>query len=355
MPTPRPQRTTLADLAQALGVSRTTVSNAYNHPDQLSPALRKKILAEAARRGYSGPDPMARSLRQGRTESVGVVLTEHLSYAFEDVASVDFMAGLAESSLGTDLTLTMIPVGPEMPGRNRSELIARAAVDGYIVYSVADDDPNLVSVRERHLPTVICGQPKNVPDLPFVGIDDYQAIQPAARALIDAGHRKIGILAIRVDTGMSSGFVDRASLEAATLHIQRDRIQGCLDVFAEAGVQDVPIVTRRINDPANARAAAAELLEAHPDLTAVACTTDSMAFGVLTYAREHGLRVPEDLAITGFDGTAPALAAGLTTIIQPNRRKGAVVGKMLAGLLRGEEPQSRHVLLPTTFHAGQTV
>lgn len=355
MASSRSQRTTLADLARALGVSRTTVSNAYNHPDQLSPALRKEILAEADRRGYSGPHPMARSLRHGRADSVGVVLTEHLSYAFDDVASVDFMAGLAESSLGTDLTLTMIPVGPEMPGRDRSELIARAAVDGYIVYSVAEDDPNLTSVRETHLPVVICGQPKNISDLPFVGIDDYQAIKPAAEALIAAGHRRIGILAIRVDTGMSSGFIDHVGLQGASLHIQRDRIQGCLDVFAAAGIADVPIVTRRINDPANARSAAAELLETHPELTAVACMTDSMAFGVLAYARERGLRVPEDLAVTGFDGTAPALAAGLTTIIQPNRRKGAVVGKTLAGLLRGEPPKEQRILLPTTFHAGQTV
>ncbi|WP_394284852.1 LacI family DNA-binding transcriptional regulator, partial [Corynebacterium sp.] len=106
-----PRKSTLASLAADLGVSRTTVSNAYNHPDQLSPALRTKILAAAEARGYPGPDPAARSLRTRRVGSIGVLLTEHLSYAFEDHASVDFLAGLAESSYGTENSLTLVPVG----------------------------------------------------------------------------------------------------------------------------------------------------------------------------------------------------------------------------------------------------
>ena len=85
-----PVRKTLASLAAELGVSRTTVSNAYNRPDQLSPELRERILTAARAHGYSGPDPMARSLRTRRVGSIGVVLTEDLSYAFEDAASVDF-------------------------------------------------------------------------------------------------------------------------------------------------------------------------------------------------------------------------------------------------------------------------
>lgn len=84
------QRTSLASLAQELGVSRTTVSNAYNHPEQLSTQLREQILATAERLGYPGPDPTARSLRTRRVGSVGVLFTDHLSYAFEDLASVDF-------------------------------------------------------------------------------------------------------------------------------------------------------------------------------------------------------------------------------------------------------------------------
>src|SRR5690349_24370752 len=85
---------TLASLAAELGVSRTTVSNAYNRPDQLSPQLRNKVLETARRLGYPGPDPMARSLRTRKTGAVGVLLTEQLSYAFRDPAAVTLLEGL---------------------------------------------------------------------------------------------------------------------------------------------------------------------------------------------------------------------------------------------------------------------
>ena len=160
----------LASLAAELGVSRTTVSNAFNHPDQLSKPLRAKILAAAQAHGYAGPDPMARSLRTQRTGAVGVVLTEELPFAFEDRASVDFLAGLAQIR---GYSLTLIP----QDGR-----VHDAIVDGIVVYSVPDNDPQLHEARQRGLPLVVCDQPKDT-GVPFVGIDDYAAIQPAAQAL----------------------------------------------------------------------------------------------------------------------------------------------------------------------------
>src|SRR3954466_4847023 len=89
---PRP---TLATIAAALGVSRMTVSNAFNRPDQLSPALRAKVLAKARELGYAGPDPVARTLSRGRTGSVGVVLDAPLTLAFSDPAAVQMLLGVA--------------------------------------------------------------------------------------------------------------------------------------------------------------------------------------------------------------------------------------------------------------------
>src|SRR5699024_8779711 len=109
----RPQQTgTLASLAAKLGVSRTTVSNAYNRPEQLSAERRQRILDTAEKMGYPGPDPMARSLRTRHAGSIGVLLTDHLSYAFEDMASVDFLAGMAEAAYGNTM-LTLVPANPE--------------------------------------------------------------------------------------------------------------------------------------------------------------------------------------------------------------------------------------------------
>ncbi|OFN36993.1 LacI family DNA-binding transcriptional regulator [Corynebacterium sp. HMSC072A04] len=351
--------TTLASLAAELGVSPTTVSNAYNRPDQLAPATRERILAAAAERGYTGPDPTARSLRTRRQGSLGVLLTEHLSYAFEDMASVDFLAGMAEASAGASTTLTLIPAGPDTVGApndaQAAQLVGSAAVDGFVVYSVAAGDAYLEAVQRRGLPVVVCDQPTDS-GLPFVGIDDRAAIAPAAQALVDASHTRIGILAIRLYRERLDGEVTAAQLAAADMHVQRSRVLGALDVFADAGLDpaDIPVVTRHINDSRTAYAAAEELLTKHPDLTAVLCTTDSMALGVMAYARDHGIVVPEQLSVTGFDGIAPALALGLSTVVQPNKEKGAAAGRMLASLIegRGEVPR---VLLETTFRPGRTV
>ncbi|MCS5479618.1 LacI family DNA-binding transcriptional regulator [Corynebacterium sp. YIM 101645] len=354
-------RGTLASLAAELGVSRTTVSNAYNNPDQLSAQLRQRILAAAHARGYPGPDPMARSLRTRRVGSIGVLLTEDLTYAFEDAASVDFLAGMAAATHGSDSSLTLIPAGPSET--DASALVGRAVVDGVVVYSVAEGDPHLSAACARHLPLVVCDQPTGIDTLPFVGIDDRAAIRPAARALVEAGHRRIGILAIRLQREHQDGPVDRATLPQAALHVQRDRVLGALDEFAAAGIDpaQVPVITRHINDHANCFSAARELLETHPDLTAVLCTTDSMALGVLEYARDHGISVPEELSVTGFDGIRNALILGLTTVIQPNKEKGTAAGRMLLSLIDAHladqpppDPPPRQIL-PTTFHAGRTV
>lgn len=370
------RRGTLASIAAEVGVSRTTVSNAYNHPDQLSPELRERILAAARARGYAGPDPTARSLRMRQAGAVGVILTEHLAYAFEDQASIDFLAGLSESSAGAGNALTLIPLGPSQ-GTATSPLIKAALVDAFVVYSVPQSEPHLEAVRARGVPVVVCDQPypaagSGVPDeVAYVGIEDAEAVKPAARALVEAGHRRVGIVGKRLFGDESrEGAVTAADVAGADMHVQRGRITGALEVFTAAGIEDVPVVTRHFNDHASAIDAARELFTLAPDLTAVLCTTDSMALGVLDYCGSAGLEVPSDVSVTGFDGVEQALARGLTTVVQPNRRKGETVGRVLTELLdaAGDDegtvsqgaPETapelaRRVILPTQFRPGQTV
>lgn len=344
-------RGTLASLAAELGVSRTTVSNAYNRPDQLSPQLRDRILATAERLGYPGPDPAARSLRTRRTGTIGVLFTDHLTYAFEDLASVDFLAGLAEQSRDSHHSLTLIPAGPG-EDIEPSVLVGQAAVDGFVVYSVAADDPYLQAAVARRLPVVVCDQPTTA-DLPWVGIDDYTAIAPAAQALLAAGHRYIGILCIRLDRERNDGFVSPERLRTARLHVQQARVQGALDVFATGGIDPlrVPIVERHINDPANNIDAARQLLDSHPHLTAVLCTTDSMALGALEYR--------PDISVTGFDGISTAIDRDLSTVVQPNRKKGAAAASALSTLIDAhltDRPlEVTRTVLPTTYRPGSTV
>ena len=105
---------TLQSIADELGVSRTTVSNAYNRPDQLTLELRSRILDTARRLGYGGPDAAARILRTGRRNAIGLVFTEDLRYVFADPVTSAFLAGVADAAAraGTGLTLLPVPAGP---------------------------------------------------------------------------------------------------------------------------------------------------------------------------------------------------------------------------------------------------
>src|ERR1700742_2614460 len=109
-PCPR-RRATLASLADELKVSRTTISNAFNRPDQLSADLRERVLATAKRLGYSGPAPLARSLRTRKAGAVGLVIAEPLTYFFSDPAARDFVAGVAQSCEEMGQGLLLVAVG----------------------------------------------------------------------------------------------------------------------------------------------------------------------------------------------------------------------------------------------------
>lgn len=336
---------TLASLAAELGVSRTTVSNAYNRPDQLSPELRERVLETARRLGYPGPDPVARSLRTRQAGAVGLLLTEALSYAFRDPAAVGFLEGLAMACEEAGQGLLLVPASPEADERETAAAVHRAGVDGFVVYSVPDDDPHLAAVLQRPLPTVICDQPR-VDGIDHVGIDDQAAMRELGRHLTGLGHRRIGVVCMRLGRDRHDGFVDLERQRAAHFHVQRARLAGLADAFGEV-VGDwnaVPVVERFDHTTASGAAAAAELLSRDPELTAIICTSDILALGALGEVRRRGLRVPEDLSVTGFDGVPEAERVGLTTVRQPVLEKGRDAGRLL--FERGT-PSPRDVTLAT--------
>src|SRR5919202_1388149 len=139
---------TLATVAKAVGVSRMTVSNAYNRPDQLSPALRERILATAAELGYAGPHPVARTLSRGTTGSLGLIVNFRLTAAFTDPPTVEFVRGVAAGCEERGLGLTLVP---RIDGRD-ADLVDAALVDGFVVFGIAGEDPRLAAVRRRGRP-----------------------------------------------------------------------------------------------------------------------------------------------------------------------------------------------------------
>ncbi len=342
---------TLASLAAELGVSRTTVSNAYNRPDQLSAPLRARVLEVARRLGYPGPDPVARSLRTRRAGAVGLLLTEALSYAFRDPVAIGFLEGLALACERAGQGLLLVPVSPE---HTDVTAVHQAGVDGFVVYSVREDDPHFRAVLTRPVPTVVCDQPVGVEGVDRVGIDDHAAMLGMARHLTALGHRRFGVLCMRLGAQRGDGPADEPRQSGATYTVQRARLAGLRDGLVEVGIDwlQVPVHERFEHSVEAGEAATAELLAGSPGVTALVCTSDVLALGALRYAVRRGFAVPEDLTVTGFDGVPEAERMGLTTVRQPVRKKGRVAGELL--LERGERNRPRQVILPTELVVGAT-
>jgi DNA-binding LacI/PurR family transcriptional regulator len=340
MTTPRP---TLDTVAEAAGVSRMTVSNAYNRPDQLSAATRERVLAVAAELGYGGPDPAGRSLRRGRAGTVGVLLTENLTYAFTDPGLVQFLRGVADEMSAASMAMLLLPADADRDGA----LVRGAIVDAFIVCSIWEDDPVVQAVRSRRLPFVSSGSPR-LSGVPFVGIDNAAAAALAADHLLGLGHRRLGIVALPEDMPIEPS--------DSVVKVRRgfaQRVVGFLERAGDAGVEpeSVTIVDADTNSTDAGIAAARVLLTRKKPPTAVFAVSDVLALGVLSAAAELGIAVPESLSVIGFDDIDEAAHSRppLTTVAQDLREQGRIASRMALGLIEGSKmrnaPRSAHVLV----------
>ncbi len=141
---------TLKTVAKAVGVSPSTVSNAYNKPGQLSAALRERILTTAQELGYAGPDASARALRSGKAGAIGVLFTDKLAYAFSDPYAVGFLAGLAEVAEEFSTSLLLMPLSStDITGG--SNAVQQASIDGAAIFCVPGSHPALeILDQPRH-------------------------------------------------------------------------------------------------------------------------------------------------------------------------------------------------------------
>ncbi|WP_099022362.1 LacI family DNA-binding transcriptional regulator [Mycolicibacterium palauense] len=356
-PTPR-RRATLASLAAELKVSRTTVSNAYNRPDQLSAELRERVFATAKRMGYAGPDPVARSLRTRKAGAVGLVVTERLTYSFSDPAALNFVEGLAESCEDAGLGLLLVAVGPGRSLAEGSRAVLSAGVDGFVVYAASDDDPYLQVVLERRLPLVVVDQPRGIPGASYVGIDDRCAMRELASYVTGLGHREIGLLTMRLGRerhgDAPAAVVSTQRLSASHFHAQRERVEGVRDAMAAAGLDPdtLTVVESYEHGPLSGGVAAELALTANPRITALMSTADVLALSAMDHLRSKGIYVPGQMTVTGFDGVSEAVRRGLTTVRQPNMEKGRAAGRLLHSPPRSGLPVIEE--LPTELIRGRT-
>ncbi|MER7542957.1 LacI family DNA-binding transcriptional regulator [Actinomadura sp.] len=322
------RRVTLAQVAELAGVSVMTASYAYNRPERVSARSRSKVLAAAARLGYAGPDPSARSLRRGSTRTLGVVMGEHLSYAFDDPQAVSFMAGIADVCAGRGYGMTILPITGAAGDVPR---ITDTAVDGFIVWTTSDDDPVLAAVRGTRRPAVVHGGPA-VGGLGLVSIDNRAAAH-AVGALAFAGARRPAVVGFPLSRERISTITSGAAITDVSFPVTRERLEGYRRAAEEAGTawQDVTVAVCARNDAAEAERIAAALLASAEPPDAIAAMSDQQAAGVVRAVRSVGLAVPDDVAVTGWDDAAVAAQLGLTTVAQSLRDQGAACARAALG------------------------
>ncbi|HEU5038018.1 MAG TPA: LacI family DNA-binding transcriptional regulator [Nocardioides sp.] len=323
-------KVTLQSIADRVGVSRMTVSNAFSRPDQLSAELREKILAAADELGYVGPDPAARALARGRTGSVGLLINGTLSEAFEDAVSAAFLAAVSDELSARGMALTLLP-----SSGNRPFVAARdVAVDGVLVYICDPTSADLGWLERRHVPMVVVDHHAR-DGVAAVNVDDRGGARLAAEHLVDLGHRSVGVVTLETDPEQLN-------------YPARERMLGWHDVLDAAGVEPTVVATP-YQPPTAAYDAALSLLDRPDRPTGVVCFSDAFALATIRAAESLGLRVPTDLSVVGFDDSVLAAASRppLTTIHQDVPAKGIAAVAAIADVMGGGHPEP--VVLPTTL------
>jgi DNA-binding LacI/PurR family transcriptional regulator len=269
-----------------------------------------------------------------------VLYADALSYAFADPAAVLFLRGLSEATEEAGLGLSLIS------GASRSEepfeTIGAAAVDGFVVFSMPEDDPLVDAALGRRLPVVFVDQtPRG--GAPSVGIRDEEGARAAAGHLLSSGHRRLGVLSLELTRRPEGGLVGPERRLPVTYLPTRTRLRGYAAAARDARLQpsEIPVYECAGNTVERGKEAARALLAHDPRPTALLAMSDMLALGALEAAREVGLSVPGDLSVVGFDDVPEAARANppLTTVHQPHERKGLLAGRTLISRLRGEEAE----------------
>jgi DNA-binding LacI/PurR family transcriptional regulator len=326
----RQKRVTLSDVAKRAGVSTMTASYAFNRPARVSEGSRRRVFAASAELGYQGANPWARSLRTGKSNTLGVVFGEHLTYAFSDPQAAEFLSGVASVCVEKGLGLTFIPTrGVE----GDAERVAAAPVDGYVFWTTVADDPSLAAAVASGRPSAIQGGP-TFPGIVRVGPNDRQAAFELCRlALVGSVHPVIVSFSLDHTRVAQSGF--GLPIAKAKLPVTRERLLGFQDRLVEVGFswEQVRVIALGRNQRSEAKSAFGELLADQTlPVDSALCMSDELAIGVLDAASEQGVLVPDMLSVVGWDDGPSAQIRGLTSLRQSLYDQGRICGEIAAGM-----------------------
>lgn len=299
----------MREVAALAGVSMGTISNVLNKPDMVAAPTRERVEAAIAQLGFVRNDA-ARQLRAGRSRMLAVVVLDARNPFFLDVA-----AG-AESVADRNDLLTVIVGSAESEDRENRQLrlLMEQRVQGILLSPVGENVPMLDKLDRQGTPVVLLDRGSRTPGRSSVAVDDVLGGRLAARHLMDLGHRDLVYVG-----GPES------------IRQVRDRRTGALDAVAEsASTRMTTVWSSSLSIDAGARAAA-QIVALDTPPTGVVCANDLLALGVLQECVQRGIRVPEELAIVGYDDIdyAAGAAVPLTSIAQPRAELGQAAAELL--------------------------
>lgn len=322
-------RPTLEQVALRAGVSRATVSRVVNGSTTVAEPIREAVRRAVDELGYV-PNLAARSLVTQRTDSVALVLPESANRVFsDDQFFPGIIRGVSQELEAADKQLVLLMAGSTAShGRVERYALARH-VDGVLFASMHGIDPLPGTLARMGLPVVCSGRPLGRVTVPYVDVDHVAGVRSAVRHLITAGRRRIATIAGPAD--MVAGV---------------DRLTGYREELAEAGLPS--LVAGGDFTRESGFAAMRRLLTDDPGLDAVFVASDLMAHGALRALRAAGRRIPEDVAVIGFDDIEMARYTDppLSTVRQPIVEIGRRIARQLL-LLAGGEKIDTKIVLPT--------
>jgi LacI family transcriptional regulator len=328
----RQDKPTLVTVARQAGVSAPTVSKVVNGRDDVAPETRARVLAALEKAGYQSP-------LQRRSAAEAATVVEVVIDFLDSAYTVEVLNGILRFAAGADVEILVSVTGQAPSGGISPEGRAQRMLDegraGMIVVTSAFSEAQLHAFRRRQIPVVVI-DPLNPPsaDVVSVGATNWAGGKAATEHLLELGHRRIAYI----------GGIEGSECNQARLH----------GYMAALMAQGVPVDPQNIVSGGKFRRDAGvsglkALLELEQRPTAVFAGSDSIALGVLSEAGRHGLRIPDDISLIGFDGTSQGQESvpALTSVAQPLEEMGRAALRSLLRQARGEVLDSHRVELAT--------
>jgi len=326
---PRP---TLEAVAERAGVGRGTVSRVINGSPSVSEKARAAVEQAIAELGYV-PNRAARALVTSRTDSVAVVVPETETRLFSEPYFSEIIRGAVAELSDADMQALLILVRTERERVRLADYLASQRVDGVLLVSVHGGDPLPGMLEEIGMPTVLGGRRDDEETLSCVHADNLGGAEEAVRHLVARGCRVIGTV---------TGDLDQEGARA--------RVDGWRRTLLAAGLEagDDLVATADFSEEQGERAIL-ELLDRRPDMDGVFVANDLMAAGAIRVLRGSGRRVPDDVAVVGFDDSFIARHTDppLTSVRQPTEEMGRTMARLLMDEIAEPGRPRRHLILGT--------